>query len=111
MFEFLGLNKEEPSDFQKFQDIMDSRSVRKEVTSVGNVQIIGVNKKNKISKNDNDMEYSTCLEDEFDDKANENSNIISVVGCIFQRDGTIKNLQQELEFDENASKDVVDQLN
>ena len=33
MFEFLGLNKDEPKDFIKFADVMDSRSVRKEVTS------------------------------------------------------------------------------
>jgi len=37
MFDFLKLNKDDSKDVQKFFDKMDSRSVRKEITSTGDV--------------------------------------------------------------------------
>lgn len=105
MFNFLKLNKDEPKDVQKFFDKMDSRSVRKEITSAGDVQIISVTAIK--DKNDESFEFET------DDEAEKDipENIIKVVGCIFKKNGTIKNLQQVLEFDVKAKSDVVDQLN
>ena len=57
MFNFLKLNKDEPKDVQKFFDKMDSRSVRKEITTSGDVQIISVTAIK--DKNDESFEFET----------------------------------------------------
>jgi hypothetical protein len=76
--ELLELSWDKPEDVDAFYKKMDSKSVRKEVTISGDVIIMS----NNIDK----LGDST----------------ITIVGCIFQRDGLIKNLSQTLEFDENA---------
>ena len=84
--ELLELSWDTKEDVDKFYHKMTSKVIRKEVTMTGDVIIMA----NVVDK----LKDST----------------ITIVGCIFLKDGTIKNLSQTLEFDENAKVDVVNIL-
>ena len=100
MFEFLNLDRKNEDDRKTFFKKIDSREVKKEITSTGDVIIMAVTA----------IKDTLTEDDEFASDNDDPENIIKVIGCVFEK-GKIKNMQQTLEFDENAKRDVVDQIN
>ena len=106
MFKFFKCDKDNEKSVEQFFKIMDKRSVRKEITKNGDVQIISVNDADQVEMFGQDDELKK------EEKSNQDGDItIKIFGCIFENQtGKIYNLEQELDFDQNARLDVHIQL-